>query len=216
MYILFPQNPDISSLSIGCGEYIPEFSYGVHFDDLSELSKIEWVSTTQQIANSNNELLYVDKNGVVTTSSFNTKPLLETKESSEVVSFVNYPDKFTLKDVLLCKKQHYLNEGYNECYLYEFNLKDFVSDSSTNCDIAANEITMHKDSVIDLKPVRFNYKTITVNVHSLYPVSVHYKFEGGSFKKSSSFKLQDKDLYLKIKNVSSSTNIIYDYQLLLR
>ena len=219
MYVLFQQMKpqDINAFSIGCSEYVPEFNYGVHFDDLSELQKIEETKISQQMRDSNDNLLYIDKNGVISTNFLLGKPLIKESIVSNIIDFKSYPEKFTLKDIMLCKKQYFLNKGYDECYMYEFNLFDFINlDTSTNYDASINTIKLKKRSVLDLKPLTFNYKTMEVRIHSLYPISVHYGFENKNFKKGNVIQLKNKPLYLKFKNTVEQDNILYDYQLLLK
>jgi len=217
LYVLFPQSDvqDINSFSIGCEEYIPEFCYGVHFDSLDELQKIEENEVSVQKRNEKNELLYIDKNNVISTNPIG-KPLIETKTISTVVDFKSYPNLFTLKDVMICKKQKFLNKGYDECYMYEFNLSNFVNlETSSNYNAGVNEIELRKNAVLDLKPVSFDYKTLEVVTHSSDAISVHYSFDNVNFKKGNKISLKNAHLFLKFKNLANN-NTLYDYYFLLR
>jgi len=219
VYILFPQEipQNIKTSSVGCSEYIPEFHYGVYFEDMSQLKKIEEVTIEKQEKNENNELLYIDKNGIISTNKILGKPLIKKSTQSNVIDFLSYPEKFTLEDIMLCKKQYFLNRGYDECYIYEFNIFNFIDlENSTNYDAGINNIKLKKNSVLDVKPLKFDYSLLEVKIHSLYPISVHYGFENKNFKKGNSINLKNKVLYLKFKNTVDKDNILYDYQLLLR
>ena len=203
-------------MSIGCSQYIPAFTYGVYFEDLSQLQKIDWQEQ--------HYMSYTDKNGVLMTSnsSILNSPILNSSISrssttGNIVSFNNYPHKFTLKDVLLCKKQLFLNKGYDECLIYEFNLRNFINlETSSNYDAGINDITLRKNSILDLQPLTLKYKTAKVITHSLFPMSVYYSFDNKNFKKNDNIKFSHAPLYLKFKNEENATNILYDYMLLLK
>ena len=220
MYILFDKdNPqDMNALSIGCNEYAPEFTFGVYLEDINQLKKEETIKENIFVKDSSGNQLYIDKNGVVSTNEIG-KPLTEEKTYIQTYDYARYPEKFSLMDIMMLKKNLLLETGYDECLMYEFNLFKFMDiEESSNFDSGVNSITLRKDSVITLIPITFkkSYKKCVVNLHTLNDATLHYSFDNKNFKKGTAFNLKGDTLYLKIKNASNDTNVLYDYQLLLK
>ena len=207
MYILFEMNnpQDINALSIGCNEYAPEFTLGVYVEDIDALKKEETIKENILIKDSSGNQLYIDKNGVVSTNELG-KPLTEEKSYIQTYDYARYPEKFSLMDVMMLKKNQLLEDGYDECLMYEFNLFKFMDiEECNNFDAGVNSITLRKDSVLSLLPITFkkNYKKCIVNTHTSNDVTIHYSFDNKNFKKGNSFTIKGDIL-------------LYDYQLLLK
>jgi hypothetical protein len=216
MYILFSKDMDIHSKSIGCSDYVKPFTVGVYVNDLNELKKIVEEETITDILDDEGRQLYIDKNHVISTNKMNGKKLTQKNTSFNVVDFAHYPKYFSLYDVMICKKQLYINQGYDDARLYEFNLNHYLDlNQSDNCDAGVNYIKLQKNGVLSLLPLKLDGSTISVKVHSDNPISVLYSYDNKNYKKGDTFKNKKSPLYIKFKNQTDTENVIYDYQILI-
>lgn len=124
------------------------------------------------------------------------EPVFEYVDTDKEVSLVDFPTKFTLKDIMDAKEKELKNNNYSLCELFEINLYKLVNKEYENhkADIGYKVIKIHKNGEVNLNPIIFD-KTVN-NVYipiDLNKVEVQYKInESGDF-----VKLNDNNLLLE-------------------
>ena len=218
MYILFDNN---SEFSIGCSDELKPFTYGVYIDNVNDFVKQENLLLYVDVKNDNGDQLYIDKNNIITTNSKNNNKLLNTITSNNAINFSQYPNKFSLDEVLNYKKKCLLRDSeYSFCNIFEYDMEQFINiDKSENFDIGKNDIKLRFKANVKTNKIDINKdsKNIKINLHSDNDVKIYYSFDGDAFKKTSTNIIKNNNsntLFLLFKNNNDNDCIIFDYSIL--
>lgn len=83
------------------------------------------------------------------------EPVFEYINTDKNVSLVDFPTKFTLKDIIDAKEEELKNNYYSFCKLFEIDLYKLVNKEYENhkADIGYKIIKIHKNGEVNLNPI---------------------------------------------------------------